>query len=155
MFNPDFKDMLSALSAEGVEYLVVGAYAMAAHGIPRATGDLDLWIRRTEDNAGRVLKALAVFGAPTEELNVDDLTTPDLIFQIGLRPNRVDLLTSVDGVSFEEAWPGRLVTEVEGVEIAVMGLDDLIRNKEAVGRPRDRADAEELARIRSQRRNPE
>ena len=87
MLNPDFSDMLSAFTAENVEFLVVGAYALGAHGAPRATGDLDLWIRPSADNARRVLKALAAFGAPTQDLSATDLTTPDLVVQIGLEPS--------------------------------------------------------------------
>jgi hypothetical protein len=105
MLNPDFSDMLSAFTGESVEYLVVGAYALAAHGVPRATGDLDFWIRPTPENASRVLRALAAFGAPTADLALDDLTTPDLVFQIGVEPNRIDILTSIDGVTFDEAGP--------------------------------------------------
>lgn len=144
MLNPDFKDMLSALTEEEVEFLVVGAYAMAAHGVPRATGDLDFWVRRSEENARRLIRALVAFGAPTEEISPGDFLSRDLVFQIGVEPNRIDFLTNVDGVEFEEAWPNRTVAEVEGIDVPVIGLDDLIRNKRAVGRTRDLADIEAL-----------
>lgn len=88
MLYPDFRDMLSALSGEGVEYLVVDAYALAAHGVPRATGDLDLWVSAPEENAGRVLRALQTFRAPLEEVRQADLVTPDTVLQIGLAPRR-------------------------------------------------------------------
>jgi hypothetical protein len=142
--NPDFSDMLSALSAEGVEYLLVGAYAMAVHGVPRATSALDVWVRPSPENAGRVFKALARFGAPLSELTVSDLAKPGTVFQIGVAPHRVDVLTAIDGVSFDDAWPRRATTRVSGLEIPVIGRDDLIRNKRATGRPRDLADADRL-----------
>jgi predicted nucleotidyltransferase len=148
MLNPDFKDMLSALSAEGVEFLVVGAYAMAAHGIPRATGDLDFWVRPSEENARKVMEALERFGAPTQGISVEDFNVPDTVFQIGIAPSRIDLLTAVDGVTFDEAWSRRIHVKLGSVEVPVIGLEELIRNKEAVGRLRDLADVEELQRLR-------
>jgi len=147
MLNPDFKDMLSVFDEEEVEFLVVGAYAMAAHGAPRATGDLDFWIRPSEGNAGRVIRALMRFGAPINEIAVEDFVTRDLVFQIGIEPNRIDLLTSIDGVDFGEAWENRVTVEVGGVPVPVLGLADLVRNKQAVGRLRDLADVEELKRL--------
>jgi hypothetical protein len=142
--NPDFNDMLSALSDEGVDYLIIGAYAMAVHGVPRATGDIDVWVRPSPDNADRVLRALARFGAPLGSLRAADLTGEGTVFQIGVAPNRVDVMTGIDGVRFDEAWPRRETRTIDGVTIAVIGRDDLIRNKRATGRPRDRADAEQL-----------
>jgi hypothetical protein len=136
--------MLAALSAAGAEYLVVGAYALAAHGLPRATGDLDLWVRPTAENARRVWRALEAFGAPLHDLTLEDLSRPDIVFQIGLAPKRIDLLTSITGVGFEEASKNRVVVEIEGLEIPVLGRAELIRNKRVVGRPRDLADIEEL-----------
>src|SRR5438270_974135 len=132
--------MLSALGNENVEFLLVGAYALAAHGLPRATGDLDIWIRCSDANAQRVWRALRQFGAPLSELTPDDLKTPDLVFQIGVAPRRIDLLTSIDGVHFDEAWPQRKIIEVEGLRFAVIGHSHLIQNKKAVGRPQDLAD---------------
>lgn len=140
MLNPDFRDMLSAFIAEKVEFLVVGAYALSFHGLPRATGDLDFWIGRNEENAERVFRALQSFGAPTLDLTISDLLTPDLVFQIGIEPNRIDILTSVDGVEFDEAWKERVVTNVDGLEVPIMSSRHLIQNKRAVGRPRDLAD---------------
>lgn len=142
--NPDFSDMLSALSAEGVEYLLVGAYAMAVHGVPRATGDIDVWVRPSAENAARALRALARYGAPLGDLEAADLGSEGMVFQIGVAPNRVDVITSIDGVTFEEAWPRRIATKIGGQTISVIGREDLIRNKRATGRPRDRADAEQL-----------
>jgi hypothetical protein len=138
--DPDFRDILSEFSAEGVEFLLVGAYAMAAYGVPRATGDLDLWIRPSADNASRVLRALGRFGAPVAELTVEDLSTARFNFQIGVAPKRIDILTSIDGVEFRDAWAHRIVTQVEGLKIAVIGRDQLIQNKRATGHPKDLLD---------------
>jgi hypothetical protein len=142
--NSDFSDMLSALSVEGVEYLLIGAYAMAVHGVPRATGDIDLWVRPSPDNAARAIRALVRFGAPLGDLRAADLSAEGTVFQIGIAPHRVDVITSIDGVTFDEAWTRRTTTDVEGQTISVIGREDLIRNKRATGRPRDRADADRL-----------
>lgn len=155
MLNPDYRDMLSALSAEGAEYLVVGAYALAAHGLPRATGDLDLWVRPTPENARRVWRALVRFGAPLQTLTERDLQTEGIVFQIGVAPCRIDLMTSIEGVGFDEAWASRKPIEVEGVSLAVIGREALIRNKKAIGRPQDLADAARLeAADREEERKP-
>ena len=146
MLNPDFRDMLSELSAQRAEFLLVGAYALAGHSLPRATGDIDIWIRPTRDNAVRVWRALTAFGAPLETLTLDDLTTPGVFFQIGVPPRRIDILTAIDGVEFEEAWLTRLDCEIDGIELAVLGRDALIRNKRAAGRPKDLADLAWLER---------
>jgi hypothetical protein len=138
--NRDFAEMLSALSAEGAEFLVVGAYAMAAHGYPRATGDIDVWVRPSPENAERVLRALRTFGAPLFDLQVSDLVSVDTVFQIGLPPNRIDLLTGISGVAFDEAWPSRMRTTVDGIEVPVLGMAHLLQNKRASGRPKDQAD---------------
>ncbi|MDH3601571.1 MAG: hypothetical protein OEU26_18315 [Candidatus Tectomicrobia bacterium] len=140
MLNPDFRDMLSALCAEDVEFLLVGAYALAAHGYPRATGDMDIWIRCSDENTRRIWQALQRFGAPLADLTLDDLKTPDTVFQIGVAPRRIDILTSIDGVEFDEAWPQRRIIEVEGQTFAVISRDHLLQNKKASGRPKDLAD---------------
>ena len=133
--------MLSELSAQNAEFLVVGAYALAGHGLPRATGDIDIWIRPSADNAARVWKALLEFGAPLESLTLEDLSTPGVFFQIGVPPRRIDILTAIDGVEFEDAWQGRLeCTLDDGIELPVLGRDHLICNKRASGRPKDLAD---------------
>ena len=135
---------MNAFIAEGVEFLVVGAYALAVHGIPRATGDLDLHVHSTPGNAARVFNALKSFGAPLSDLTEKDLSTPGTVYQIGLSPNRIDILTLIDGVPFDQAWENRLVIDVEGITIPVIGREDLIRNKRAVGRPQDLVDVERL-----------
>ncbi len=139
--NPDFRDMLSALSAEGADYLLVGAYALAVHGLPRATGDMDIWVRPTSDNAARVWKALVRFGAPLADLTPVDLETPGTVFQIGVAPCRIDILTRISGVEFEEAWTSRFETELHGLPVSVVNRELLIRNKRSTGRPKDVADA--------------
>src|SRR3989442_8740941 len=108
--------MLAALSAAGADYLVVGAHALAVHGVVRATGDLDVWVRPTPENASKVWRALLAFGAPLQELTERDLSTPNLVFQIGVAPYRIDLLTSIDGVSFDEAWRDHVAIPVDGAK---------------------------------------
>ena len=149
MFNPDFKDMLSALSEVKAEFLLVGAYAMAAHGHPRATGDLDLWVRANAENAQRVYRALAEFGAPLHDLGVEDLSTPGIVFQIGIEPSRIDILTEISGVEFSDAWERRQSIELDGIALCVISRNDLIVNKRASGRPKDIADVLTLNRADS------
>ena len=144
MFNPDFKDMLLALSDARIDFLLVGAYAVAAHGHPRATGDLDLWVRPDAETAPKVYRVLADFGAPLHDLTVDDLATPGMVFQIGVEPSRIDILTAITGVAFDDAWENRLFVELDDIKLNVIGRDDLIVNKRACGRPKDIADAETL-----------
>lgn len=142
--NPDFLDMLSALSEAGAEFLVVGAHAMAAHGYPRATGDLDIWVRPTPPNAELVWIAIERFGAPRRNISKADFYAPDVVFQIGVEPNRIDILTSIDGVEFDEAWPHRREVEFEGLRFGVIGREQLLKNKRASGRPKDLLDAGQL-----------
>jgi hypothetical protein len=141
LLNPDYRDMLYALSEEGVRYLLVGAYALAVHGHVRATGDMDLWVERGEDNASRVMAALKRFGAPLGGIEARDFQTPDTVFQIGVAPRRIDLLTTIDAVEFEEAWREREEVEVVGLKVPVVGRRHLLRNKRATGRPKDESDA--------------
>jgi hypothetical protein len=142
--NPDFRDLLSALSAEGAEFLIVGAHAVMLYTAPRYTKDLDIWVRPTPENAARAHRALAAFGAPMADLTVDDLATPGTIFQIGIAPNRVDILTAIEAVTFEEAWARRVSSAYGGVPIALLSLEDLLTNKRAVGRRQDLLDVEKL-----------
>ena len=148
MLNADFKEIISAFNGANVEYMVVGAYAVAAHGLPRATGDIDLWVKPTEANAERVWHALATFGAPLDRFTVADFAMANMIVQFGVVPNRIDILTSIEAVEFADAWPDRLRVVMDGVELNVVGREHLLRNKRAVGRPQDIADAERLARLR-------
>lgn len=144
MWNRDFRDLLKLFNDHGVEYLLVGGYAVIYYAEPRFTKDLDLWVNPTPDNAGRVWDALRQFGAPLQDLTVDDLGTPDVVYQIGLAPNRVDLMTSVTGLSFPEAWAGRIGARYADLEIHVVGREQLIRNKKALGRAQDYLDLENL-----------
>ena len=141
MLNSDFRDMLSTFAEAGVKYLLVGAYAMAAHGYVRATGDIDFWVDRSRNNAERVMAALTDFGAPLHGLEVGDLESPDLVFQVGVIPRRIDILTGIDGVSFEEAWPERYEVRVTNLVVPVIGRRHLSLNKRATGRLKDAADA--------------
>lgn len=149
--NRDFVEMLSALSAAGVKFLIVGAHALAAHGAPRATGDLDIWVRPTRDNAARVLAALQSFGAPLFDLTVDDLCASDTVFQIGLPPSRIDILSGISGVEFDAAWPRRIEVEIGGMRVGTLGREDFIANKRAAGRPKDLLDIELLPPVRKPR----
>jgi len=143
--NPNFKDLLAEFNAHEVEYMVVGAHALAAHGHVRATKDLDVFIRPSMDNAIKVMEALASFGAPLHDLTTEDLSKPGTVFQIGVPPVRIDVINEIDGVAFSKAWSNRLQTQFAGVSVAVLSREDLIRNKRASGRTQDLADLEVLA----------
>jgi hypothetical protein len=139
-FNNDFRDMLLALNEAEVDYLVVGAYAVAAHGFPRATGDLDIWVRATPESAPQVIRALRFFGAPMDQIEEKDFAKPSIVFQIGVPPDRIDILTSVSGLDFQSAWRNRIFLTIDGLTFPVIGFADLIVNKKASGRPKDIAD---------------
>jgi hypothetical protein len=134
------------LNAASAEYLLVGGYALAVHAAPRFTKDLDVWVNPTRENAPRVLAALKAFGAPLGDLREADLAAPGIVFQMGLPPNRIDLLTSIDGVEFSEAWPSRLETVYGGQSLPVIGKAHLVANKRASGRPQDLVDADAIER---------
>jgi hypothetical protein len=142
----DQKDLLSAFNAEDVEYLVIGGHAVGMHAEPRATKDLDLFIRNNRENAERVFRALQRFGAPLSGISVNDFCEhPEDVFQIGVPPSRVDILQGISGVEFEDAWPRRAVFSVDHeLEAPFIAIDDLIKNKKASGRLQDLADAEKL-----------
>jgi len=145
---PDFKELLLAFNAHNVEYLIVGAHALAAHGHVRATKDLDLWVRPEQSNAQKVLQALSDFGAPLSELTVDDLSRKQTIFQIGVPPLRIDIITNIDGVEFADAWPDRVETSFGGVPAFVISRHHLITNKKTAGRLQDLADVQQLDEAR-------
>ncbi len=136
--------MLFALNDAKVDYLIVGAFALAAHGNARATIDIDIWVRPSAENAKRVWEALTAFGAPRSKISEEDFLAPDTVFQIGVAPRRIDLLTSISGVEFDSAWGHRRVTTMDGIEFSVLGREDLLANKLASGRPKDLVDAEWL-----------
>ncbi len=144
--NEDFRDLLRALLEADARFLVVGAHAMAVHGVPRATGDLDVWVAAEPENADRVMQALSRFGAPLASIGVTraDFARENQVIQIGLPPRRIDLLTSISGVGFEDAWASRVAHEIEGLSVPFLGRDALVRNKRASGRAKDRADLEAL-----------
>ena len=139
--NPDFRDLFAALNAARSKYLLVGGYALAVHAIPRFTKDLDIWIEPHAENAPRAMEALRQFGAPLSSLSEADLAAPGTVFQIGVPPNRIDILTSIDGVIFADAWPLRFEAAYGDVPITVLSRVHLIQNKRAVGRPQDLVDA--------------
>jgi hypothetical protein len=142
--NPDFVDLLRAFIAADVRFMIVGAYALALHGRPRATGDLDVWIDATSDNAARVMQALAAFGAPLTDISADDFSRPGVTYQIGVAPGRIDILTELTGLTFAEAWPGRMRRPFGEVEVDFIGRDAFVRNKRATGRAKDLGDIEGL-----------
>jgi hypothetical protein len=143
----DFRDLLAELRRAEARFLVVGAHALAAHGVPRATVDLDVWIDASPENASRVWAALAAFGAPLSALTITeaDLTRPDTVAQFGLPPWRIDILTGISGVTFDEAWPERIEADFEDVSVPFIGRAAFVRNKRASGRLKDLADIEALA----------
>ena len=142
----DFRDLLAALVDREVRFLVVGAHALAAHGVPRVTGDLDVWVEPTMANASRTWAALAVFGAPLASLNVheSDFAQPDQVIQLGLPPYRIDLMTSISGVAFADAWPDRLPGTLFEIPVSFLGRDSFLKNKRASGRPKDLEDIRSL-----------
>jgi hypothetical protein len=152
LLNSDFRDILSAFCEERVEFMLVGAYALAAHGLPRATDALDLWVNCSEENANRVMSALKKFGTPVSHLSRKDFATPDTVIQLGATPSRIDLLTTISGVDFSEAESERDLVHVEDLNVPVIGISHLIRNKKAVGTPQDLADIARLEELRSQTR---
>ncbi len=149
MLNEDYKDMLHALSDEKVKFLLVGAYALAAHGYPRATMDIDIWVMPSPQNADAVLRALLRFGAPLHNLPKEDLQKGGTIFQIGVAPRRIDIITAASGLQFEEAYRRSLSVNIEGIEVHIPSIEDLILNKRASGRTRDLADAEALESLKN------
>ena len=148
MLNEDYKDMLRALSDEKVEFLLIGAYAMAAHGYPRATMDIDIWVMPSPQNADAVLRALRRFGAALHNLTKEDLQKDGTVFQIGVAPRRIDIITEASGLQFEEVYSRALSVNIEGIEVHIPLIDDLIRNKRASGRTKDLADAEALESLK-------
>jgi hypothetical protein len=149
--SKDLREFIALLNANSVEYLVVGAFAVAWHGYPRFTADIDILIRPTPANAERVLKTLADFGFGSLKVTREDFSKPDQILQLGVKPNRIDLITSVAGVSFDEAWTNRTPGSIDDLSVQFIGLGELLRNKESTGRPQDIADAHELRRRQRQR----
>ena len=140
--NADFLDVLDALVECGADFVVVGAHALAVHGIPRATGDIDILVRPCMDNAGRVLAAIRVFGAPVEAHGVAevDFASPGYVYQIGLPPRRIDILTEISGLSFDEVWDTKVRVQVGEIDVFFIGREAMLKNKRASGRAKDLAD---------------
>ena len=146
----DWIELLIALLDTGARFLIVGAHALAVHGVPRGTQDLDVWIDSSPANADLVQRALAAFGAPIDTLGIttDDLQRPDIVIQIGAAPNRIDLLTAISGVpDFHAAWMARVEHSVRGRRLPFIGRDALVATKRATGRTKDKGDLEALGEI--------
>jgi hypothetical protein len=144
MLNEDYKEMLESLLGEKVRFILVGAYALAAHGYPRATGDMDIWVKPNDENSKKIYKALAKFGAPISEIREDEFSQPGIIFQIGVVPRRIDIITKISGVEFDEADADKIVVNIENLKIPVLSIELLIKNKMATGREKDLLDAKLL-----------
>ena len=147
----DLREFIALLNSRKVEYLIVGGHAVAFHGHPRFTGDIDFFIRATTDNADRVLEALADFGFAGIGLSRDDLVAPGQVVQLGRPPNRIDILTSISGVGFDQAWDARVPADLDGEPVQFLGWHHLIQNKQASDRTKDRADVEKLLAIARRR----
>lgn len=139
--------MLQLLKSNEVRFLVVGAYAMGAYGYPRATGDMDIWVMASGENSKKLMKALQEFGSPLTQVNENDFVRKDLIFQIGVAPRRIDIITSIDGVEFEQAWRRRVEVDIGILKVPFISKADLIKNKESTGREKDLLDAKNLKAI--------
>ena len=142
--HSDLREFIELLNSHRVEYIVVGGYALAFHGHPRYTGDIDILVRASPENAGRLEQVISAFGFADTGLGAKDFLGPDQIVQLGQPPNRVDLLTSITGVGFDEAWANRVSAELERLPVFFIGLDSLVKNKKVTGRTQDQADLEAL-----------
>lgn len=145
--HSDFSELLAEFNAHNVDYLIVGAHALAAHGIVRATKDMDVWVNPSVENAKRVMRAIVTFGAPLHDLSLSDLATKGIVFQIGIAPIRIDIITAIDGLEFTDAWPARMMTRFGDEEVPVLSRNHLIVNKKASGRLQDLADVESLGKL--------
>jgi predicted nucleotidyltransferase len=144
MLNSDYKEILQLLIEAKVDFLLVGAYALAAHGYPRSTGDIDIWVNPTPENAKKTFDSIVKFGAPLFDLKIDDLCKTGNVFQIGTAPRRIDILTGISGVLFNEAKDDFIELELDGMKLPFISLEKLIRNKEATGRDKDKIDLKNL-----------
>ena len=154
MLNKDYKEMLQCLLEENVRFLLVGAYAVAVHGFPRATKDIDFFVWATPENAANLIRALTKFGAPLDDISESDFSSEGIVFQIGNSPRRIDIITNISGVKFEQAYANRKAILIEGIEVPVISLQDLIANKRASGRMQDLADIEKLESAQIQEEKP-
>jgi len=143
----DYKELVALLHSKNVNYLIVGAYAVACHGLPRYTGGFDLLIEQTDRNRERLVDVLAQFGFASLGISTRDLNKIDRVIQLGVEPTRIDIITGISGVSFEDAYKNRVEIEFDSFKLPVISIDDLIKNKIASGRPLDLADGERLKKI--------
>ena len=143
----DFKELLELLNAHKVEYLIVGAYALAFHGVPRATGDLDVWVHPTSTNAKHLMEVLTELGFGDVGLQQNDFERPEQVIQLGVPPVRIDLVTSLSGIRWQDAWPHRAADDYGGVPVGIIGRSEFIANKRATGRQKDLADIEALGEV--------
>lgn len=144
MLNEDYRDMLQTLLDNEVKFLIVGAYALAAYGYPRATGDFDIWVEASPENSKKILFSIASFGASTSGLTENTFVEKGIIFQIGVAPRRIDLITHIDGVDFNDAYPSKKVIVMEGLNLPFISKENLIQNKKSTGRDKDLVDAKHL-----------
>lgn len=143
----DSREFVECLRSNKVEFLIVGALAVSWHGFPRYSGDIDLFVRPTRDNAARLMLALQQFGFSALGISLDDLSTENRVIQLGVEPNRIDLMTSISGITFEEAWNSRVPATLEGIEVDFISREALIRNKRASGRSKDLIDIDALTKL--------
>jgi predicted nucleotidyltransferase len=144
VLNQDFKEFVQSLNENNARYLVIGGYAVAFHGYPRYTKDLDVWVESSQENAMRIVKALEQFGFASLGLQAEDFLVPDQVIQLGFPPNRIDILTSVEGVAFQGCYASRVQVVLDGIRVNFIDLENLKKNKRAVGRAQDLADLEKL-----------
>ena len=149
MLNEDYKEMLQLLLEEQVDFMIIGAYALGVHGYPRATADIDIWVKPNDINSRKLYKALARFGAPLDKIKIDEFSMEGIIFQIGVIPRRIDIITKIDGVKYEEADEDKIIVKIEGLKIPVISLDTLIKNKMSTGREKDELDIKTLRKKRN------
>ena len=147
LLDKDLREFLGLLNENKVEYLIVGAFAVAYHGFARYTADLDILISPTPENANRIVGTISQFGFAALGITAADLQSSISVIQIGIEPNRLDLLTTISGVTFKDAWANRQRAELDGIPTHYIGLAELLRNKESTGRARDLGDAEELRKV--------
>ena len=147
MLNEDYKEILQILLRNKVKFLLIGAYAMGAHGYPRATGDIDVWVEPSERNSKKVYASLKEFGAPLKDIKESTFAEKGVVFQIGVAPRRIDFITKVSGLDFDEAYAHKQDVEIEGLKISLVSLNDLIKNKESTGRDKDKLDVKHLRKL--------
>ena len=142
MLNKDYKEILQILLDEKVDFIVVGAYALAVHGFPRATGDIDIWVKPSKENSKKVFNSLAKFGAPLDNVERSDFENLNNVFQIGVVPRRIDIITMIDGVEYAQADKNKIILQIDRLTVPILSLNDLLQNKKSTGREKDKLDAD-------------